>query len=207
MRRNAERKKARRSVGDLNKKEGRKMKRKRKTQNRGRRQRQTRRQERELRKLEMEVELVRQKEAAEAAKREHESELARLAPTNGDGHTAERDDRAKAPKLPAFMDGKDDLDAYLQRFERFADTAKWNKTGKASKLSALLSGRALEVYSRLSEEAAKDYDKVKIALMKRYGPTEDGFCRKFRASKLEVDESSDQFIVRLDRYTCTCHGG
>ena len=34
------------------------------------------------------------------------------------------------------------------------------------KLCVLLSGRALEVYSRLSEEAAKDYDKVKIALMK-----------------------------------------
>ena len=45
------------------------------------------------------------------------------------------------------------------------DTAKWEKTGWASKLSALLSCRALELYSRLSEEAAKDYDKVKIALM------------------------------------------
>ena len=44
---------------------------------------------------------------------------------------------------PSFVDGKDDLGAYLQRFERFADTAKWNKTGWASKLSALLSGRAL----------------------------------------------------------------
>ena len=98
------------------------------------------------------------------------------------------------------MDGKDDLDAYLQRFERFADTAKWHKSGWALKLSALLSGRALEVYSRLSEEAAKDYDKVKIALMKRYDHTEDGYCRKFRASKLEVDESPEQFIVRLHRY-------
>ena len=38
----------------------------------------------------------------------------------------------------------------------FAETAKWKKDGWASKLSALLSDRALEVYSRLSEEAAKD---------------------------------------------------
>ena len=74
------------------------------------------------------------------------------------------------------------------------------KDGWASKLSALLSGRALGVYSRLSEEAAKDYDKVKIALMKRYDLTEDGYRRKFRVSKLEVDESPEQFIVRLDRY-------
>ena len=163
-------------------------------------ERETRRQERELRKLEMEAELARQKEAAEVAKREHELELARLAARNGDGHTAEREDRAKAPKLPSFVDNKDDLDAYLQRFERFAETAKWIKDGWASKLSALLTGRALEVYSRLSEEAAKDYDKVKIALMKRYDLTEDGYRRKFRASKPEVDESPEQFIVRLDRY-------
>ena len=56
------------------------------------------------------------------------------------------------------------------------------------------------MYSRLSEEAARDYDKVKIALMKRYDLTEDGYRRKFRASKPEVDESPDQFIVLLDRY-------
>ena len=146
-------------------------------------ERETRRLERELRKLEREVELVRQKEAAEAAKRVHELELARLGQGNLDDRPRDREDRAKAHKLPSFVDGKDDLDAYLQRFERFAETAKWNKIGWASKLSALLSGRALEVYSRLSEEAAKDYDKVKIALMKRYDLTEDGYRRKFRASK------------------------
>ena len=132
--------------------------------------------------------------------REHELELAPLGQGNLDDRPRNREDRAKAPKLPSFVDGKDDLYAYLQRFERFSDTAKWEKTGWASKLSALLSGQALEVYSCLSEEAAKDYDKVKIALMKRYDLTEDAYRRKFKASKPEVDESPDQFIVRLDRY-------
>ena len=56
------------------------------------------------------------------------------------------------------------------------------------------------MYSRLPEEAAKDYDKVKIKLMKRYDLTKYGYRGKFRASKPEVDESPDQFIVRLDRY-------
>ena len=164
-------------------------------------EREARRQERDLRKLELEAELLKQKEAIEAAKREHELELARLGQARNVAERAElREDRAKAPKLPSFVDGKDDLDAYLQRFERFATTAKWEKTGWASKLSALLSGRALEVYSRLSEEAAQDYDRVKLALMKRYDLTEDGYRRKFRASKPEVDESPAQFIVRLDRY-------
>ena len=64
----------------------------------------------------------------------------------------------------------------------------------------LLSGRALEVYSRLSEEAATNYDRVKLALMKSYDLTEDGYRWKFRASKPEVDENPEQFIVRLDTY-------
>ena len=88
---------------------------------------------------------MRQKKVIETAKRELELELARL----GRGvakHAEVRKDRAKAPKLPSFVDGKDDLDAYLQRFDRFAVTDKWKKTGWVSKLSALLSGRALEVY-------------------------------------------------------------
>ena len=64
----------------------------------------------------------------------------------------------------------------------------------------MLSGRALDVYSRLSEEAAVDYDQVKLALMKRYDLTEDGYRRKFRLSKPESDESPDQFIVPLTNY-------
>ena len=72
---------------------------------------------------------MRQKEAAETAKRAHELELARLGYENRDDRPCDREDRAKAPKLPSFVDGKDDLDAYLQRFERFAETAKWKKEG------------------------------------------------------------------------------
>ena len=72
----------------------------------------TRRQERELRKLEMAADIMRQKEAGEAAKREHELELARL--RNTDDRPRDREDRAKATKLPSFVDGKDDLDACLK---------------------------------------------------------------------------------------------
>ena len=70
-------------------------------------ERETRRQERELRKLELEADLLTQREAIEAAKREHELELARLAQGRNDTERAEvREDRAKAPKLPSFVDAK-----------------------------------------------------------------------------------------------------
>ena len=70
---------------------------------------------------------MRQKEAAEVAKRAHELELARLGQGNVDDRPRDREDRAKAPKLLSFVDGKYAFDAYLQRFERFAETAKWKK--------------------------------------------------------------------------------
>ncbi|GFO36712.1 reverse transcriptase [Plakobranchus ocellatus] len=58
-------------------------------------------------------------------------------------------------------------------------------------------GRALDCFGRLSAEQAKDYDKVKEALMKRYDLTEDGYRRKFRTCKPAEGESHDMFIVRI----------
>ena len=53
--------------------------------------------------------------------------LAHLGQGNLDYRPRDREDRVNAPKLPSFVDGKDDLDVYLQRFKRFSETAKWKK--------------------------------------------------------------------------------
>ncbi|GFO03432.1 retroviral-like aspartic protease 1 [Plakobranchus ocellatus] len=92
----------------------------------------------------------------------------------------EEAERAKHPKLPNFQDGRDDLDIWLTRFDRFAESNGWSREKWSSLLCALLTGRALDCYGRLSAEQARDYDKVKKALMKRYDLTEDGYRRKFR---------------------------
>lgn len=107
---------------------------------------------------------------------------------------------AKLPKLPTFVNGKDDLDSYLQRFERFAKNNNWDASTWSTSLSALLTGRALDVYSRLSETAAVDYKLLKEALLKRYELTENGFRVRFRGGKPEDGESPEQFITRLNRY-------
>jgi len=67
--------------------------------------------------------------------------------------------RVKSPDLPSFIDGKDDLDSYLLWFERYATVAKWKEEIWASQLSALLSGKALDVYLRLSQKDALDCKK------------------------------------------------
>lgn len=108
--------------------------------------------------------------------------------------------KARAPRLPAFDENKDEIDAYLRRFERFAENAGWKRDDWAINLSALLTGKALEVYSRLTSAEADEYDTVKDSLLKRYQLTEEGFRQKFRESKPEKGETSSQFVSRLQSY-------
>ena len=63
-----------------------------------------------------------------------------------------RNKDAKSPKLPSFIDEKDELGSYLLCFERYAENASWEKDTWAIKLSVLLTGRAMDVYTRMSDE-------------------------------------------------------
>ena len=111
-----------------------------------------------------------------------------------------RNKDAKSPKLPSFIDEKDELDSYLLRFERYAENAGWEKDTWAIKLSALLTGRAMDVYTRMSDADASDYDKLKKALLTRYNYTEDGYRKRFREATPETEETPDQFVIRLKNY-------
>ena len=85
---------------------------------------------------------------------------------------------ARDPKLPYFEESKDKMDSYLSRFEQYATANKWDKNVSVTDLTALLKGRALDVYDRLSTEDAADYDKLKVALLKNFDMTERGFRKK-----------------------------
>ena len=108
--------------------------------------------------------------------------------------------RAKGPKLPIFVDGKDDLDSYLKRFQWLAISNGWERYELATALSALLTGKALDVYSRLPDDTTLDSEKVKEALLIRYQLTEEGFKKRYRESDLEEGETPDQFYARIDGY-------
>ena len=60
-----------------------------------------------------------------------------------------RNKDAKSPKLQSFIDEKDELDSYLLCFERYAENASWEKDAWPIKLNALLTGRAMYVYTRM----------------------------------------------------------
>ncbi|XP_071964120.1 uncharacterized protein [Antedon mediterranea] len=108
--------------------------------------------------------------------------------------------KASKPKLPPFHDRTDDLDAYLKRFERYATSQEWKESEWPVNLSALLTGKALEVYYRLSSAEANDYKLLKLALLKRFQLTADGFRHKLRTAKPKHGESGLQFAARLSNY-------
>ena len=115
-----------------------------------------------------------------------------------EGRKTQTISRGRPPKLPPFEDDRDDIDSFLQRFERYADSLSWPTETWAINLSALLTGKALQVYSRMSAKDAQNYSLVKSALLKRYNFTEEGYRMRFRTAKPQKSESPSEFAVRLE---------
>jgi len=94
----------------------------------------------------------------------------------------------RCAKMPCFDERSDDMDSFLHRFEAYADSQGWSKGQRAVYLSALLKGKALEVYSRfrLPVKDAKDYEILKYALLQRFNLTEEGFKQKFKSTRAEI---------------------
>ena len=131
--------------------------------------------------------------------RQHEDELEKLEaqkPLTQPRETI----KAKTQKIPAFNEGKDEMDSYLLRFERYATAQKWEPDTWATGLSALLQGKALDVYALMPKEDALNYDKLKVALLKRYELTEEGFKRKYKKFRPENGETFQQFTTRMKSY-------
>ena len=141
----------------------------------------------ELERLRMERQVTSPSASPASSPREHED------------HSSRRS-LARSPKLPCFDDKQDQIDSYLLRFERYAAVCGWEKSDWAIHLSALLKGKALEVYTRLQEDEALDYDRCRDALLRRYNLTQDGFLEKFRNSRPEAGERMSQFRTRLQTY-------
>ena len=89
--------------------------------------------------------------------------------------------RGNRPKLPKFDEAKDDIDTFIERFERFAASQEWPEDTWAASLSALLTGKGLDVYASMPPEQTNDYDALKKAILHRYQLTADGFKNKPRS--------------------------
>ena len=151
--------------------------------------------EHEKLKMEQEVELTRIESQERQAKLDSDAKFASQLELGKLG--VEKAAHARNPKLPYFEESKDKMDSYLSRFEKYAVANKWDRSIWAAYLSALLKGRALEVYDRLSVADANDYEKLKNALLKNF---ERGFRKKFHNDRPERSETFIQFGSRLRSY-------
>ena len=140
--------------------------------------------ERDMFKMQLEADQLREREANLSHSRADNTRGVRM-----QGHT---------PMMPGFRDdGKEDIDVYIQRFERFADNQGWDPEGYATYLGSLLSEEALLVYHRIPAPDAHNYDVLKQALLKRYSKTPDDFRKKFYGGRQGVDENARSLSVGL----------
>ena len=153
--------------------------------------------EHEKLKMEQEVELTRIDSQERQAKLDSDAKFAGQLELGKLG--GEKAAHARNPKFPYIEETKDKMDSYLSRFEKNVVANKWDRSIWAAYLSALLKGRALEVY-RLSVADANDYEKLKDALLKNFDMTERGFRKKFRNDRPERSETFIQFGSRLRSY-------
>lgn len=102
--------------------------------------------------------------------------------------------------LSPFDEKKDELDAYILRFERVARGQRWPEDQWAVALSMCLTGEALSVYSRLTPDDAVVYERVKAALLQRFRYTAEGFRERLRGSKPADGETATQYFSRLANY-------
>jgi hypothetical protein len=166
----------------------------------GRIEREERAEERMAKKAQLEFEMVR---LELETKEKIEMERLRLGQGSSNTenlHRSESRGVPKLPKMPPFDDQRDNIDAYLQRFERIAEAQLWPVEQWATYLSTLLKGKALEVYSRIDRVNVNNYDVLKTALLTRYEMTEEGFRQRFRNARSETGETFSQFNVRIENY-------
>uniref|UniRef100_A0A8C0QSB1 SCAN box domain-containing protein n=1 Tax=Chelonoidis abingdonii TaxID=106734 RepID=A0A8C0QSB1_CHEAB len=78
------------------------------------------------------------------------------------------------------MGPHDDPEAFLVTFERVAQIAGWTPNQWATLLAPYLMGMAQAAYRGLSTEDARDYSKVKAAILDALDVTPETFRRQFR---------------------------
>ena len=100
--------------------------------------------ERELQRRKQELEMKEREAALQREAQEREMELLRLRADAGiaaQGAAEAKVVQATRPKLPKFDEATEDIDAFIERFERFAQAQKWPVDTWAVSLSPLLTGK------------------------------------------------------------------
>ena len=103
------------------------------------------------------------------------------------------------------LSSSDDVESYLDMFERVARQQGWPEGIWATQLAGLLSGDALDAFSSLPADAAREYARVKEAILTRYEVNAETYRLRFRGTRRKSEESYKMLLSRqldqLNRWT------
>ena len=91
---------------------------------------------------------------------------------------------------------EDDIESYLDMLERVAGQQGWPKETWATQLAGLLSGEALDAFTSVPMESARNYDIMKEAILARFLVNADTYRQRFRSSQRGTAESYKLLLSR-----------
>ena len=100
--------------------------------------------------------------------------------------------------VPKFSEK--DPESFFSLFERVADVRNWPDTARTLMLQCVLTGRAQEAYSALSDAESKSYGSVKAAVLRAYELVPEAYRQRFRTWKKGENQSHLEFARDLNSH-------
>ena len=156
------------------------------------------------RQREHEIEMKRIEEERRQKDREHELEMIRMKKENEEHRIREemncRQNQWKCDSFPVFDEAKDDIDSFLEGFERRAYLASPDDSYWVTWLGQVLcKGQTGEVYARAIRDPNLTYQDLKSALLSHFNRRPEEYRRQFRNIRPLNNEMPIQFSKRLNR--------
>lgn len=95
--------------------------------------------------------------------------------------------------LPKF--NEHDPDVFFSLFETIAEEGNWPNAVRIVMLQTVITGKAQEAYAALPMEDRKDYDKVKVTILKAYELVPEAYRQRFRNWR-KGDRQTHSEVVR-----------
>ena len=115
----------------------------------------------------------------EISRNQLESERMRSTVNHNVGDSNQDVGSFQMPKLPYFVDGKDNIDSYLARFETYSHSMNWPLERYSLCLSSLLTGKDLDVLDKIPQCLVHDYEHLKNTLIAEYQLASADFMKRF----------------------------
>ena len=159
--------------------------------------------ERERREKEFEAERRRRDEEREARERESQKRLEQMQAYMDnlaklvEGTAVQR---SRGPEITVKLvplNEKDDVEAYLVTFERIMAAHNISKDRWPHYLTSQLTGKAQLAFAAVSPSDSENYEKIKAAILIRYGINDEEYRRRFRSGRRKDGETDRELAVKL----------